>query len=214
MNSSFVFSTHSLSTKHISKYDYLYSLNNTHSLPIKKINIHQKSPIFHTSFKLNVASTSSNPIEEDEEDTGEYIVQTLPPRVKRKSKRMKNMLELRPKTEVTPKRALEIIRECLSVKFDETIELHAKMNLDPRYANQQLRSTGSFKFNSQPIIKKTIYKLIVNLPKGTGKSLKVAVLCKEGLEQEAKDAGADFVGGESLIQQITEGISLINLIFN
>lgn len=83
------------------------------------------------------------------------------------------------------KEACELVIKTSTAKFDETIELHAKLGVDSRHADQQVRGT-------------------VVLPHGTGKTLRVLVLCKENKMQEAQDAGADYVGGEDLVQKIQQ----------
>jgi large subunit ribosomal protein L1 len=80
---------------------------------------------------------------------------------------------------------IKIIAETRLAKFDETVELAVRLNVDPRQADQNVRGT-------------------VVLPNGTGKVARVLVLAKGDKEKEARDAGADFVGGEDLIKKIQE----------
>ena len=81
------------------------------------------------------------------------------------------------------KEALEIIEKMPKAKFDETVELHVKLGVDSKHADQQVRGT-------------------VVLPNGTGKTLKVLVFAKGPKAEEAQKAGADFVGAEELIPKI------------
>ena len=81
------------------------------------------------------------------------------------------------------KEALDIIEKFPKAKFDETVELHVKLGVDSKHADQQVRGT-------------------VVLPNGTGKTLKVLVFAKGPKADEAKNAGADFVGAEELIPKI------------
>jgi len=81
------------------------------------------------------------------------------------------------------KEALEIIDKMPKAKFDETVELHVKLGVDSKHADQQVRGT-------------------VVLPHGTGKTLKVLVFAKGPKAEEAEKAGADFVGAEELIPKI------------
>ena len=81
------------------------------------------------------------------------------------------------------KEALEIIEKMPKPKFDETVELHVKLGVDSKHADQQVRGT-------------------VVLPNGTGKTLRVLVFAKGDKAAEAEKAGADFVGAEELIPKI------------
>ena len=81
------------------------------------------------------------------------------------------------------KEALDIIGKMPKAKFDETVELHVKLGVDSKHADQQVRGT-------------------VVLPNGTGKTLKVLVFAKGPKAEEAEKAGADFVGAEELIPKI------------
>lgn len=82
--------------------------------------------------------------------------------------------------------AVKLVKELAKAKFDETIELAFHLNVNPKYADQQLRGA-------------TV------LPHGTGKSKKVLVFAKDHKEDEAKAAGADYVGGKELVDKILQG---------
>ncbi len=81
--------------------------------------------------------------------------------------------------------AIAIVAGNKLAKFDETVEMAIRLNVDPRQADQNVRGT-------------------VVLPNGTGKTARVLVLAKGDKEREAREAGADFVGGEDLIKKIQE----------
>jgi len=82
--------------------------------------------------------------------------------------------------------ALERIDKFPKVKFDETVELHLSLNINPKTSDQTVRGT-------------------VVLPNGSGKTVKIAVFCKGELEQKAKDLGVDFVGAQDLIDKVSKG---------
>ena len=83
--------------------------------------------------------------------------------------------------------AIKVLKETATTKFIETVELHANLNIDPKYADQQLRTT-------------------VTLPHGIGKNIKIAVLTNEANFIEAKENGADQVGNDDLIDRLSQGI--------
>jgi len=82
--------------------------------------------------------------------------------------------------------AVKMVRERASAKFDETIEISMNLGVDPRHADQMVRG-------------------VVNLPNGTGKTVRVAVFAKDAKADEARKAGADIVGAEDLMEQIQAG---------
>ena len=83
----------------------------------------------------------------------------------------------------TPSEALDLAVKTAKAKFDETIELHVRLGVDPRHADQQVRGA-------------------VVLPHGTGRTVRVLVFAKGEKAKEAQEAGADFVGAEELVQKI------------
>ncbi len=83
--------------------------------------------------------------------------------------------------------AVKMVKERATAKFDETIELSMNLGVDPRHADQMVRG-------------------MISLPKGTGKSVRVAVFAKGDKVDEATAAGADLVGGDDLAEQIQKGV--------
>jgi len=106
------------------------------------------------------------------------------------AKRGKRYIEAKKKidsTKVYPiEEAIRLAIETATAKFDETVEVAINLGVDPRHADQMVRGT-------------------VVLPHGTGKSIKVLVFAQGEKEKEAREAGADYVGGEELIKKIEEG---------
>src|SRR3974390_165418 len=82
--------------------------------------------------------------------------------------------------------AIKMVKECAKAKFDETIEISMNLGVDPRHADQMVRG-------------------VVNLPNGTGRSLRVAVFARGAKADEARAAGADVVGAEDLVEKVQGG---------
>ena len=83
--------------------------------------------------------------------------------------------------------AIKAVKENASAKFDESIEIAVNLGVDPRHADQQVRG-------------------VVNLPSGTGRDVRVAVFAKDAKADEARAAGAEYVGAEDLYEQINGGM--------
>ena len=106
---------------------------------------------------------------------------------KKMSKRYKNLFtEKNTKSIVNVDEAIKILKENSFVKFDETLEVSINLRIDSNKTDQNVRG-------------------IINLPKGTGKKIKIAVMAKGDKAKEALDAGADLVGDENLVKDINEG---------
>ncbi|MBI4387293.1 MAG: 50S ribosomal protein L1 [Elusimicrobia bacterium] len=82
--------------------------------------------------------------------------------------------------------AAALVKKCATAKFDETVELHIRLGIDPKQSDQQVRGT-------------------INLPHGTGKTKRVAVLAKGEKQKEAQAAKAEAVGADDLIERISKG---------
>ena len=102
----------------------------------------------------------------------------------------KKIVEARKKVDPTrqylPDEAVRLLKEIAFANFDESVEVHARLGIDPRQADQNVRST-------------------VVLPHGTGKQVRVLVFAQGEAERIARDAGADYAGGDELIAQIQGG---------
>lgn len=107
---------------------------------------------------------------------------------KKLSKRFKEALaKVDQRKAYEPTEAIALLKEIATAKFDETAEVHVRLGIDPKYTDQQLRTT-------------------VSLPKGTGQTVRVAVIARGEKVQEAKNAGADLSGSEELIDEIQGGM--------
>ncbi|GBF81453.1 50S ribosomal protein L1 [Aphanothece sacrum] len=107
---------------------------------------------------------------------------------KKNSKRFKAALEKVDQSKTyEPLEALQLLKDTATAKFNESAEAHIRLGIDPKYTDQQLRTT-------------------VSLPKGTGLKVRVAVIARGEKVQEASNAGADIVGSEELIEEILKGM--------
>jgi large subunit ribosomal protein L1 len=103
------------------------------------------------------------------------------------SRRLKELQDKVEDRAYAPIEALELLRETATAKFPESAEAHIRLGIDPKYTDQQLRTT-------------------VALPKGTGQTVRVAVIARGEKVTEANAAGADIVGSEELINEIQGGM--------
>ncbi len=103
------------------------------------------------------------------------------------AKRIKSAIEgIDPKKLYSLEEAVKLVKECATAKFDETIEVALNLGVDPRHADQMVRG-------------------VVELPNGSGRSVRVAVFAKDAKADEAKEAGADLVGAEDLMETVQAG---------
>ncbi len=107
--------------------------------------------------------------------------------MKKRSKRYKEISNLFKEDEsCSLKEAISILKKASNTKFDSSIDLHFHLNVDPKKSDQMVRGS-------------------VVLPHGTGKKIKVAVFAKGEQEKQAREAGADYVGGADLIDKVSKG---------
>lgn len=111
-------------------------------------------------------------------------------KVSRRLQDLQKKVEQRP---YEPLEALQLLKETATAKFPESAEAHIRLGIDPKYTDQQLRTT-------------------VALPKGTGQEIRVAVIARGEKVAEAKAAGADVVGSEELIDEIAKGFMDFDLL--
>jgi len=104
-----------------------------------------------------------------------------------RSKRYKNNLEKYDESKIySLEEGVELIKETSNIKFDETIDISINLNIDPTFSDQNVRG-------------------VINLPNGIGKDVRVAVFAKEEKAKEAKEAGADIVGSDDLVEKVSSG---------
>lgn len=102
------------------------------------------------------------------------------------SKRFSGLLKTVEERAYAPLDALELVKQNATAKFDETLEAHARLGIDPKYTDQQLRTT-------------------VALPHGTGQAIRIAVIARGEKVAAAKAAGADLAGDDELVDAIAAG---------
>ncbi len=105
-------------------------------------------------------------------------------KITKKQKSIRESIDLQ--KEYSLNEAIEVLQGLPKAKFNETVEVSCKLNVDPKKSDQMVRGS-------------------VVLPSGLGKEIRVLVFCKGEKEREAKDAGADHVGGEDLVEKIKSG---------
>lgn len=114
--------------------------------------------------------------------------------MKNSGKRYRKLLKSYDATKVFDvKEAIEVVKKNATAKFDESFEISMKLGVDPRKADQMVRGT-------------------VSLPNGTGKTVRVLVLCKSPKDKEALDAGADHAGLEEYIEKIKGGWADVDVV--
>jgi large subunit ribosomal protein L1 len=111
-------------------------------------------------------------------------------KISRRLQELQKKVEDRP---YEPLEALNLLKETATAKFPESAEAHIRLGIDPKYTDQQLRTT-------------------VALPKGTGQTVRVAVIARGEKVTEASNSGADLVGSEELIDQIQKGMMDFDLL--
>ena len=125
--------------------------------------------------------------EAEEEPEKPKVVQNFRTRLERSGKKMRQATELVKEDEYSIKNALELAVQTSTTKFDGTVELHVRLGVDPKQADQNIRET-------------------LVLPAGTGKSVKVAVFGDADDVAAAKKAGADIAGSDEFLQQLDKGV--------
>ena len=109
------------------------------------------------------------------------------------SKRLAGLVNKIEERAYEPLEAIKLVKENATAKFDETVEAHARLGIDPKYTDQQLRTT-------------------VALPHGTGQTVRIAVITRGEKVAEAKAAGAELAGDEDLVETISKGEMAFDLL--
>jgi large subunit ribosomal protein L1 len=146
------------------------------------------APFSSSRRALAIVKAAAADLDEEVVAAEEIVRQAQGRTEKKRSKRFKAMESKVPgrTTELDPTEAVKLLKATASTKFTESVEFHARLGLDPKYSDQQLRAT-------------------VSLPAGTGKELRVAVLCTGANLEAAQAAGADVAGADDLIDKIAGG---------
>ncbi len=118
-----------------------------------------------------------------ETSTGRLHPIPVMPKISKRFSALANAVEVRT---YAPLEAVELVKANATAKFDETLEAHARLGIDPKYTDQQLRTT-------------------VALPHGTGQAVRIAVIARGEKVAEAKAAGADLAGDDDLVDTIAKG---------
>jgi len=113
------------------------------------------------------------------------------PKISKKRKEAAKLVEADKQYQINE--AMHLVKKVNTTKFDSSVDLHIRLGIDPKKADQALRGT-------------------VSLPHGTGKTKRVAVFCTPDKEQEAKDAGADYVGLEELVAKVQGGWTDVDVV--
>mmetsp|Transcript_9958 Transcript_9958/g.13536 ORF Transcript_9958/g.13536 Transcript_9958/m.13536 type:complete len:315 (+) Transcript_9958:115-1059(+) len=142
-----------------------------------------------TVCKVSLTTTAEEATAEAPKAAAKFDRKTLKGPDRHRSRRFLSIQGLSPgrKVELEALDAIKMMQSTATASFAEKAEVHLRLNLDPKYADQQLRTT-------------------VSLPAGTGNTIRLAVLCQGDNEALAKAAGADFVGSDDLINEIAGGM--------
>lgn len=141
----------------------------------------------------NIITEQENPDKDSQDNTTETSEKVLKhhkpqkPHIKHRGKKYKEVAKLIDKNiTYLPEEAIDLSLKTSTTKFDSSVEVHIKLGIKPEQTEQNIRT-------------------VADLPEGTGKAVKIAAILGSDKEKEAKDAGADIVGGDDLISKIEKG---------